>query len=346
MWKEFPQNDRYEVHAEGLVRNKSTGLVLKSSKTAAGYMVNSLSANRLVTGKSNRKQYFVHQLVLLTFVGEPVKGMTGDHINGIRADNRLQNLRWATHKQQRANATRAATNALGLAVLQVSPAGSLIARYESISEASRILKVKRDTICAWIDSQKMLGTDNTKYMLVNETCPSEDKEEWVTIVVDDTPIRVSNMGRVDLKGDQRRITKGSVGTNRYMTVSAGRKHRYVHRLVATAFLPGAEQGKVVHHKDSDRTNNKASNLEWVTLKENSQKSVDEGKLGRYRRQIARCNDDGEMLERYESVTSAAKAMGHDRPQALHTAVRKNMRCGGFRWKLLEKGVQSVPRTSA
>lgn len=42
----------------------------------------------------------------------------------------------------------------------------------------------------------------------------------------------------------------------------------VHRLVAFAYVDGYIAGKEVNHKDCDRINNKAENLEWVFHKEN------------------------------------------------------------------------------
>ena len=42
----------------------------------------------------------------------------------------------------------------------------------------------------------------------------------------------------------------------------------IHRLVATAFCPNPENKPIVHHKDHDKWNNKASNLVWATQQEN------------------------------------------------------------------------------
>ncbi len=43
---------------------------------------------------------------------------------------------------------------------------------------------------------------------------------------------------------------------------------FVHRLVAQYFCDGYAEGLVVNHIDGDKTNNRSSNLEWVTRSEN------------------------------------------------------------------------------
>jgi hypothetical protein len=61
-----------------------------------------------------------------------------------------------------------------------------------------------------------------------------------------------------------------VHTTGYWRINLGRKNRhYVHRLVATAHIPNPENKPFVDHIDGDRTNNRVSNLRWVTGKENA-----------------------------------------------------------------------------
>lgn len=335
MWKPVPFNDRYEVHPHGSVRNALTGKIRKPTKTPSGYMVVSLAPSG--SGEKT-KQFFVHRLVLLTFLGPPrLPTMTCDHINRIRDDNRFENLRWATVVEQSGNRCENSDWKLnGTKLLQTSLSGQIVAQFASVSEASRKFKVKRDTIYGWVASKKVLTFQNMATVLSNKLESADETEEWKTVELDGSALQVSNMGRVK----NTRATKGSKSTNGYMHFNFKGKSRYIHRLVAEAFLEDKKSGSVVHHKDSDRSNNRVSNLQWVTLSENSQRCVNEGKLGRYRRRIARCDDDGNVLQIYESVTAAAKAMGLKAPKMLHNAVHRGYRCVGYTWKLLEKGVQA------
>jgi len=56
----------------------------------------------------------------------------------------------------------------------------------------------------------------------------------------------------------------------YYRVDIGGKHRKVHQLIASRFLPSpTEEGLVIDHIDRDRQNNNAGNLRWVTRSVNN-----------------------------------------------------------------------------
>ena len=49
--------------------------------------------------------------------------------------------------------------------------------------------------------------------------------------------------------------------------------RYIHRLVAAAFIPNPENLPEIDHIDGDRANNHATNLRWCTRKQNANNPI-------------------------------------------------------------------------
>ena len=89
---------------------------------------------------------------------------------------------------------------------------------------------------------------------------------------------VTREGRVFRGNKELKKNKGTVG---YVTVSikyndGTRKVRFVHRLVAEAFIENPENKPIVNHKNLIKTDNRVDNLEWVTAKENNQHAHDNG----------------------------------------------------------------------
>lgn len=71
----------------------------------------------------------------------------------------------------------------------------------------------------------------------------------------------------------------NVGYARVCLSKHGKKFRYsAHRLVASAFIPNPNGKPCVNHKDSDRLNNTAANLEWCTHQENTLHAIATGQL--------------------------------------------------------------------
>ena len=96
-------------------------------------------------------------------------------------------------------------------------------------------------------------------------------EEWRPIKGYEGLYEVSNTGLVRnvVKG---RYLKPGFDKNGYLkcVLSKGGKQRtvYIHRLVATAFIPNPDGLPQVNHRDEDKTRNVVDNLEWCTSKYN------------------------------------------------------------------------------
>lgn len=83
----------------------------------------------------------------------------------------------------------------------------------------------------------------------------------------------------------------------------------VHQLVAKHFVPGYKLGLVVNHKNLDRTDNRAENLEWVTQKENLAHAARNGRRGGLWRPVKGVHIETGEVVYFNQKTDAAKAIG-------------------------------------
>jgi hypothetical protein len=106
------------------------------------------------------------------------------------------------------------------------------------------------------------------------------KEKWLP--VNGFPnSEVSSLGRVrSLFRGTGNIRSQYVNARGYLIVGMQRKtfrkHARVHRLVAAAFLGPIPDGMDVNHKDGNKKNNRADNLEFMTRSENCKHSFSIG----------------------------------------------------------------------
>lgn len=118
-------------------------------------------------------------------------------------------------------------------------------------------------------------------------------ENWKEIPGTGGKIMVSDKGRMRSLLRDGRILKATTDSKGYMrvcvTINREKKHFKVHREVAKAFLTREADKTQVNHIDGNKSNNAASNLEWVNNIENAQHAIKSGLWGNVFKASARTN---------------------------------------------------------
>ena len=92
-WRPVVGFEKYEISSHGRVRSyvrPAKPRILRPWATCNGYQVVGFSS------PNGYKKKALHQVVLEAFIGLKPDGMEACHNNGIRSDNRAENLRWDT----------------------------------------------------------------------------------------------------------------------------------------------------------------------------------------------------------------------------------------------------------
>jgi len=175
--------------------------------------------------------------------------------------------------------------------------------------------------------------------------PIKHVEQWHDIKGYEGLYRISSLGRIATtrrQGTTGMPLKPVLQPHGYFTVmlcKRGKTHKeYVHRLVANAFL-GEHEGLVVNHKDECKTNNDVSNLEWITLKENTEYGTSIYRNAVKRRsnhaaKIVQLDDKGTVVATYKFLKDAAAAVGGAPINISRAArhIRNRISAYGYQWR--------------
>lgn len=165
------------------------------------------------------------------------------------------------------------------------------------------------------------------------------KEIWKRID-DFENYEVSNFGRIRPVRNIDLILKPSLNGSGYSQVflrnNKGKSNRRIHREVAMAFIPNPENKPCVNHKDGDKLNNHANNLEWCTHSENTKHAIKMGLMVitdahklRLKELPKNCNRkkilDTETDIEYDSLSKAAKSIGMEYNKFVRALNQKHSR---------------------
>ena len=331
VWKHLVNYENYEVSSFGKVRNKNTGRILKPG-CHGGYMSVGLSN----VGKT-KKTSSVHRLVALTFLNNPENKPQVNHKDKNRSNNNINNLEWATYKEQIDHRRKPAKEIYEYTgtrpVWRICSINNIkLEKYNSIKAAAKwvfdnkLTKVKefgngnniKTKICSVIRKGKTTGKNNTKdkfyerktaygfkWEYDNENEDVFEDEIWKELAFDLVNFEgyfVSSYGRV--RNNKGRITIGYSKPDDYLVVNINNKGYYIHRLVALVFISNPNNKPIVNHIDGNKQNPKLENLEWVDYKHNSNHAVLIGKIKK--KTVIQYDINNNKINEFSSVKEATE----------------------------------------
>lgn len=145
--KEIKGFENYLINKEGVIHSKFTNKEILSQKDKNGYV-----RTRLVN-KHGRKSVFVHRLLAISFIDNPLNKPYVNHIDCNKSNNDLSNLEWCTQSENLKHAVfngkcnkcyetiKLASQKISKKLLDTET--NII--YNSISEAIRTFKIPSTT---------------------------------------------------------------------------------------------------------------------------------------------------------------------------------------------------------
>lgn len=315
---------RYQVSSLGRVKSLARTTTLSNGSTRSfrelilKQVINN-SGRLMVSLRSDDgkfKSHQVHRLVAKTFIENECGLEQVDHINSIVTDNRVANLRWCD-------------------------------RTENIHH------------CVEFGNKKRLSEYAPEY---SSTVDEIEGEEWRDVPGYDGVYRVSNIGRVrstdrlaNAANGSKRMVYGKLlrltkFKNGYVMLHLSGKTKYVHRLVAEAFIDNPENLPYVDHINGDKSDNRVENLRWCTSRENTIYAIENGLFNpsatskafhqsekgkqleeRQRRARSRpvVRDDGVT---YPSARAAADAIGYSYSAVKDVLMGRAKKCNGHSYR--------------
>lgn len=168
-------------------------------------------------------------------------------------------------------------------------------------------------------------------------------EEWRPIKGYENIYIVSNYGnvrRLYKKHPDGKPLKPVINKDGYYRVTLSNngvtKMKLIHRLVAEAFIPNINNYPVINHKDEVKTNNNSDNLEWCTVKYNTNYGNGIEKRASKKRIPIKAIKDNQILY-FKSIKEASLALelNHANVIGCLKGLYGRKTCKGYKFEYVE-----------
>lgn len=158
-------------------------------------------------------------------------------------------------------------------------------------------------------------------------------EIWEDISGYEGLYEISSLGRIRRDGNIISATKNPrSGYVSVMLCKEGKTKRfYVHRLVAKAFIKNPDGLREVNHKDENKENNSACNLEWCNHTYNCYYGENAPAKSR-EKAVLQKSLNGDLIRIWESAEKAFRGTGILRQSIGKCCLGKRETAGGFIWE--------------
>lgn len=142
--------------------------------------------------------------------------------------------------------------------------------------------------------------------------------------------KVSNFGNV--KSPNKVLGQHKNGRGYYRVWLPDNKLHFVHRLVAEAFVDNPNGYPIINHKDEDKTNNRADNLEWCSHKYNSNYGDTPHRCSeKSRKPVIQILPNGETI-RWESLRAIERELGFGHNNISRACKGYHRKAYGYEWR--------------